>query len=94
MSIWSSFPRCGRNSYQLQRSSLFFHCFLLTTCDTGAELQDAPRAHSVPAPEDQRLLTREASGFGAEVAPICSNRAGNLAGGSGLGLVTIWIEIR
>ena len=52
------------------------------------ELQDAPRAHSVTPAEDQRVLAREATGFGPEVAPICSNSAGNLDYGVGLGLVT------
>jgi hypothetical protein len=57
-----------------------------------SELQDAPRAHSVTPAEDQRVLAREAAGFGPEVAPICSNSAGNLDFGGdgvvGLGLVT------
>ena len=50
-------------------------------------IQDAPRADSVTPAEDQRVLAWEAARFGPEVAPICSNSAGNLADSDGDGVV-------
>ena len=73
-----------------QPEATWWHCSHPRT--RRSELQDAPRAHSVTPAEDQRVLAREAAGFGPEVAPICSNSAGNLDYGGdgvvGLGLVT------